>query len=460
MARISILLVLGLAGICQDDAKDTFTVRKTNLTPVIELEAAFEPAEKAEVRLRLEVYQGDLTIDSVVPHGQLVKRGDVLLSLRPDALTQQMEATAIELRVAEASLAKAIADLQLGDRADAMALKQSQESLREAETELKVFDEVTGKHMLVNADLSVKYQEDSVSDQQEELDQLEKMYKSEELTNATAEIVVKRARRALERSKISLQQARETARVTKEIRHPKERQSKVDAVEQARHALESLKAAQALAKVQREAEVARARANVQRHKEQLEKLKQDLETLTVRSPIDGRVFYGQLAQGTWSNTDAMRDALKPGQKVQAGIVLMTVCGAKLQARADVPEANYLDVTDGLSVSLVPVSDPDTKITGITRGKADVNNGRGFEVRIELAESPAGQLPGMKARATITCRELKDVMVVPSRAINWSTGKPTVQVGDAVREIVAGRTDGTMTEVRSGLAVGDKVSVPK
>ena len=83
------------------------------------------------------------------------------------------------------------------------------------------------------------------------MEQLEAMYKSEELTNATAEIVVRRARRSLKRSRIYLKMTIEDVRITKETRHPQRRRRYVREVDDARRSIRSLKASQALAKAGR-----------------------------------------------------------------------------------------------------------------------------------------------------------------------------------------------------------------
>ena len=453
----------------QADAEDArHVVRRGALTPVYTLDALFEPARRAELRIQPDRYQGDLRIEAVAAHGQEVRQGDVLLAVDRAPLARQVAAAEHDLRLAKAQLAKAEADAALGAKADAFERKRAEQGLADAETALKTFDEVTGKHLLQHAEMSVRMNEDMLQDQTEELDQLLKMYKSEELTNATSEIVVRRARRTVERLKLHLQMAREEARVTKEVRHPQERRKRVEEVEADRQRLAALATAQAFAAVQREVELAKAKASVQEHDETLARLKADLEALVVKAPFDGRVFHGELEQGRWT-TDRVSPRLAPGEKIQAGQVYLTLCGPAVVARADVPEEDYFDVEAGMKAVVRPVAAPtktsDGRVASTSIVAVSESGPPAFHARIAL-DAPRPDLhPGMRAKVVLRGPERRDVLLVPSEAVQHAADKATVQLVSkdgkpAPREVVVGASDGRLTEVREGLSEGDAVVLPK
>jgi multidrug resistance efflux pump len=437
-------------------------VRKATFTPVLQLEAVFEPAQAVDVKLRFDAYQGDLTLARVAAHGQRLGKGDVVLALDPEPIARQLAAAEIDLRVARATLAKEQADADLGARADAQALERAQTELKDAETNLKVFDDVDGKHMLLNADLSVKSSQDYVSDQQEELDQLLKMYKSEELTNATSEIVVRRAQRALERAKTRLTMEQADSRVTKEVRHPERRRKLVQALDSAKLSLESVKITQALAKVQREAAPARAKAALESAERLVARLRKDQEAFTVHAPYDGVLTYGQWQDGQWSGTAQALKQLVPGEKLMPQQVLATFCAAPVRVAAVLPEASYYDVFPDQAGTVAPVASPDAKLEA--RLVERTISGPTYIARLELVRQRPDLLPGMKAKVTLTGKELKDVLVVPAGAISATGAKSAVTVckdgKNATREIVVGGTDGTLTHVKGGLEEGEAVVLPK
>lgn len=452
----------------KDDAEELVAAKKGNLTPLYELDATYEAAESAEVKLRLEAYQGDLVVQKVAAAGELVRKGDVILALDRAPLDKQLAALEQDLRVARATHDKHQADLEIGGRGDALALAQAETALKDAVTNLKAFEEVEGRHMLAQVELNVKFMEDNLGDQTEELVQLEKMYKSEELTNATSEIVVRRAKRNIERSKLMIEMSRAELGNVKTVRYPQQRHSLAHAIETAKNGLESLKAAQVLSRVQREVEAQKAKLALAQLEEQSAKLKRDLEHFSVKAAVDGRVYYGQFQNGAWTG-EQVAPQLVAGEKVQAGQALLTVCAPAIRARAELAEADYFDVGPGVEASVVPAAAPDTKAVGVVRAKALVGAVKGagpsYELRIDFKQPPADLLPGMKGKATIRGAELKDVVLVPSHAVAAQGGKGTLSVCAkdgriAPREVTVGKSDGKMTQIKAGLEPGEKVSAGK
>jgi HlyD family secretion protein len=468
MLHLAAAVLIFCSPLQEKAAEETVAAQKGNLTPVYELEAVYEPIDSAELKLKLEAFQGELTVLKVLASGESVKKGDLVLSLDKAPIDKQIAALENDLRVARATVEKTQADLVIGVKADALALLQAQTALKDAETALKSFEEVDGKHMVQQVELNVKFMEDALHDQTEELAQLEKMYKSEELTNATSEIVVRRARRNLDRIKISLDMGRTEAGNVKNVRYPQQRNTFVTAIEAAKNNLESLKAMQALSKVSREVEASKAKAAATQLEEQAAKLKRDLEYFAWRAPIDGRVFYGQFHHGAWTTVDQVTPMMVPGEKTQAGQVLVTVCGPRTRVRADLSETDYFDIAPGLDATVTPAAAPDVKAEGTIRTKSAVAAQRGaapsFELKIDFKEPPADLLPGMKGKATIKGKELKDVVLVPSTAVTAQGGKSTLTVSkdgkSASREVTVGKSDGKMIQIKSGLDAGEKVSVPK
>ena len=179
----------------------TTIAKRGSLSIVVDGQGAFDPVDPFEVRPRFKGYNGELTINNIARNGAAVKKGDVLLEIDPAAMKRMLAAAENEALAAKATLERAQADAKVAEHADALALRQQEQSLKEAEQGVKWFETVDGPQYLKQVDLSVKQAENQMNDEQDELDQLKKMYKSEELTNATADIVVKRAVRQLDLSK-------------------------------------------------------------------------------------------------------------------------------------------------------------------------------------------------------------------------------------------------------------------
>jgi HlyD family secretion protein len=93
----------------------------------------------------------------------------------------------------------------------------------------------------------------------------------------------------------------------------------------------------------------------------------------------------------------------------------------------------------------------------------------YEVTITFAQTDPRLLSGMTANAAIETDRQKDVVVVPNRAIQMERGgeEPVVYVekldsqGNPMRiEIELGSRNGSVTEVKAGLAEGDQIVVRK
>jgi multidrug efflux pump subunit AcrA (membrane-fusion protein) len=72
---------------------------------------------------------------------------------------------------------------------------------------------------------------------------------------------------------------------------------------------------------------------------------------------------------------------------------------------------------------------------------------------------------MKGKATVRGPELKDVILVPSHAVQSQNGHCTLTVcakdgKTSSRDVVVGKSDGKMTQIKTGLEAGEKVAVSK
>lgn len=116
-----------------------------------------------------------------------------------------------ELQMAEMKLAKAKTQREVAERHHAQAVEKARREIEIAERKLKTFKEKSRPERIERAELSFSFSQDSVKEAEQELEQLEKMYKDDQFADQTKEIVLERGRRRLERSKKSL--AIETAAI-------------------------------------------------------------------------------------------------------------------------------------------------------------------------------------------------------------------------------------------------------
>ena len=435
-------------------------VKKGRLTLKIDAAGTFLPANPVEIRIRPDAFKGELTIASAAANGAGVKKGDTILAIDPGDLTRELDAARNDLTTAKANHAKAEADATLGDKSDALAMKMADTAAKKGDADLKWWDDLIGPQMLARTDIGLKQMQNYVDDQSDELDQLKKMYKTEDLTGATADIVLKRAVRQYDMSKVEQKLSQEQAKKTKEYDQPQSRVPLEFAAEQAKQALEQLKAAQPHGKIIRQTALKSAQLALTAAEKRVADLEKDLAMLTVAAPADGVVLYGQLADGALQPADPR--TLRPKEKLAPGATVMVLfTPGSLRLGFDLPEAKLAWVKPGMKAKVTPVAWPELSYDGALAPPPPVGKASGaeqaFALAVDLSNVDPRIIPGMKASLKIDAGQSDEMLLVPVAGVNG--GKVRVKAKDGKedeREVVTGRTDGTSIEIREGLKEGDEI----
>jgi multidrug resistance efflux pump len=434
----------------------TSLIKRGSLQIAVDGQGSFDPVNPCEVRLRFKAYAGELTIVGIAPNGAAVKKGDRLLELDQAVMKRMLAAAENEALAAKASLEKSEADTKVSEAAAALTDRQQEETLKEAEQGVKWFETVDGPQILKQTDLQVNAFKNQVNDEEDELDQLKKLYKSEELTNATADIVVKRAVRQLDLSKTGYAMAEARASKTRTYSYPAIKQRIYEGLESAQQQYALYQASARQAKVLRETNLAAAHAGYDAVMLKLGELKEDAEKLTVRASCDGVVCYGQCVNGTWSGGDAR--ALRPGEHVQPQAVLMTVFQpSRLRVVMELSETKFFAVQTGQKASLSPVAFPEMKYEGMCDvGSRTVVGQAGYQLLISAGDVDAKLVPGMKVQVHMDVPLVEGVLLAPNTAVSNSKVSVKTANGFESRHVMTGRSDGTSIEILSGLHEGDEV----
>jgi HlyD family secretion protein len=367
------------------------------------------------------------------------------------------------LALAQANLAKAQADVALGDRGDELALRIQRDQLASAQRLAEWWSRVDEPNQLKQYELEVKSANDNVGDQADELEQLRRMYKSEELTNATADIVVRRAVRQYERSKEVAGIVSSRAERSRAVEVGEGRRRVADGVAQQEQALAVLESAQAQARVARRTGLVTAQAAYDAAQRKVTELKADLAAMTVTAPAAGVVYYGRLNAGAWQGNEP--DVLRPGNRVQPDqVVMQVVSPGRMAVIAAVPENEIGRVRPGDPVTVTSKSFPEAPLAGKVQAIAPVASMPGdpakFEVTVALNDTPDQPLaPGFRANVSIDVADAENVLLIPRAALGDGGRVMLVKSSPAdasEREVVTGRTDGKRVEVVRGLAEGDTV----
>lgn len=213
-----------------------------------------------------------------------------------------------------------------------------------------------------------------------------------------------------------------------------------------------------------------AKEQVVSAKEEVQRAQTNLGYATITSPIDGVV---------------LSKSVEEGQTVAASFStpeLFTIAQdlTNMQVVADVDEADIGDVKEGERVSFTVDAYPDDTFEGtvkqVRQEATTTNNVVTYEVVISAPNADLKLKPGLTANVTIFTAERKGVLSVPSKALRFTPQKETVgkmKIVDNIanaknkvwtiegNSIVAhnvniGMTDGTNTQILSGIANGTKI----
>lgn len=213
-----------------------------------------------------------------------------------------------------------------------------------------------------------------------------------------------------------------------------------------------------------------AKENVASAKEEMQRAQTNLGYATITSPIDGVV---------------LSKSVEEGQTVAASFStpeLFTIAQdlTNMQVVADVDEADIGDVREGKKVSFTVDAYPDDTFEGVVKQvrqeATTTNNVVTYEVVISAPNADLKLKPGLTANVTIFTAERKGVLSVPSKALRFTPQKETVGKMKIIdnnanaknkvwtiehnaivsHKVNVGMTDGTNTQILSGIPAGLKV----
>jgi len=400
----------------------THKIKREVFKVELTLKGTFEAQKMAEVVLRPEVWS-NLEVVKVVEHGQTVKAGDVLLQCDTTKIDEEIAELKTKTTVAEIALKLAEENLRTAEATAPLDLKQVERRRQQTEEDLARFlrldralSEKTAEHYLKSAERILEYE-------REELRQLEKMYKADELTEETEEIVLRRQRNAVEAAEFMVERARAARDETIQVDLPR-RQEALEQENQRQGLLAAKsKATIPLALEQQRRELAKLKMDRAKDEDRLKKLLADREMLTVRSPLAGVVYHGQFTRGRWSGSESLATSLRRGGSPSKNTVLMTVVGLRpMFVRATVSESDLGKLREGLAASVRPVAFADLKLPGsIARLDKLPAAPDAFDARIDVkldSGDPRVQslVPGMSCTVKVVPYSDRRALTAPAKAV--------------------------------------------
>lgn len=204
----------------------------------------------------------------------------------------------------------------------------------------------------------------------------------------------------------------------------------------------------------------KSNADIQEAQSNLKKAENSLLDTVLKSPIAGTVVQinGKVGEVVSSSSN------------DGGNAFAVVSEDKAKVVAKILELDIGEVSIGQKAEAVTEAFPneklDGKVTKIAYLPTTDNNGIvAYLVEIELSGPDEKLRDGMTCTVSFILKEVKDVIIIPNKAVKIVEGKQVVEMkseqGEVIqREVKAGFTDGSSVEIKEGLQAGDTVLISK
>lgn len=445
----------------------TVAITKGALKAKVTLDAVFESVEQTPVKLETKVWT-DLTVLEAVPHGARVKKGDTLVKLDLEKITESIKEQEQDAPAAVITLETTVAELANLEETTPLRLATAKRTHRIANEDLAYFESIGKAQREKNSKFSLRSAAERLDGAKEELKQLEKMYKADDLTEETEEIILRRQKFAVEGAQLSYDSSKLFHDRDFKTLIPREHETLKATKRDQDLALELSEVTLPKALAKKRLDLDKLKRDQKKADKKFADLKKDLELMSITAPADGIVYYGACENGKWTSGAVVAKKLQPTGKLMANEVFMTIVNpAKMQLRAVATEADLANLKDGMKGAAAPVSAPDKKLAVKLEdlGLLPLPGG-GFEAKLSFEKnSDLRLMPGMNAKVAMGDSGRTDTLLAPKDSVFSEDKKHFVYVPKddgkpEKRAVKTGENDGKMVEILDGLKEGDKILATK
>jgi multidrug resistance efflux pump len=464
LVAASLLLVPAVAW-----AADPYKVKLVPFKLEAKLEGAFEPPVLTEVRIDPKRWS-QFVVESAVPHGTRVGKGDTLVTVETDKIDEQIHDLEIGGRLADLAHGLLEREVAVLEKSTPLQLEQARRAQRIATEDLKRYEEKEAALATALNDMQLEFQKFSRENAEEELEQLEKMYEQDDLTEESEEIVLKRSRFEAAAARFFEKLARDRHERNVAFDLPRQLESARRTSQAAALELERAEAALPLALQRAKFELEKSTNERRKAAENLADLKFDRGRMPITAPADGVVYYGRWRNGKWTDADSAAGQLRAGGQLDQRVPVITIVSpGKLAVRSGVPEKDLARVPVDAQARVVPKAFPDTRLKAKVRSVSPVPVGNGrFEAVLDLAAEDPRLVAGMEAEIRVTAEQKAESLAVPKKAVfteDLDDDQRFVYVAVAGKEpvkrtVAVGRANDELVEITAGLALGEEILLEK
>jgi multidrug efflux pump subunit AcrA (membrane-fusion protein) len=442
------------------------TIKSQPLETSLELDATFIPDQPKVFKIEADQWS-QFVIAELVDHGAKVKKDQVILAFEAEDYQRHLAETkeaAKGRKIALANAERELADLKVSTPRLLEGLKLARDRAKES---LDYFTETGRALQEEDARESLDRAKRSLSYQEEELKQLLKMYQEDGITEETEEIILKRQRASVESARFALKKAEQSSKWALEKTIPRQAVDLKRAYDDALLAHETgmIKLPHALE--EKMLSFAKTQRSHAKSDQDLQELIKDGTFMTLKAPVDGTIYYGEISDNSWSVGGTAKFLFETGV-APANTALMSIVpdGSTLTLQGAISQKDRLQIPAEAkgTVSVEGLEDANFPVTLTQLDTAPNASGQyGVGLSVELPkESPI--VTGMKGKVQLVTYRKEAAISIPPNAITNEGGKSSVKLKMAdgkheMREVKTGRTVNGKIEILEGLEVDQVILVP-
>ena len=440
-----------------------FTVKQGPLHINIVESGTLKAREQVIIKSQVE---GETTILSLVPEGELVKKGDLLVELDASKLQDDKIEQDIKVLNAEAAFIRAREDLAVVENQAASDKAKALLDLEFANLDLKKYtdpNEGEYNNQLTEAQIRITLADEESSLAKNKLEWSEKLFKEKYISKTE----LQKDQLAANKAKLDLDLAKSDLSLLKNFTYKRQLAQLKSDVEQAQMALERTERKATADVIQAKADLRAKESEFEQQEGKLKKLEEQIEKTKIYAPADGLVIYATSARGSWRGND---EPLDEGQEVRERQELIYLPTAlSMRAEIKIHEASMKKIELGLRTIVKVDALPNEVFTGSVGKIAPLPDPqmvwlnpdlKVYDTDIYIDNEDEDMLTGMSCQAEIIVEEYENATYIPLQSIVRIKGKPTVYVlsGKDIkpREIEIGLNNNRMVRVINGLVPGEQV----
>ncbi len=439
------------------DQRSLYRVQPVNLSITLTESGEIKPRESINIKCEIE---GQATIVKVIPESTRVKKGDLLVELASDALTERLEQEQIELQGVQSRRQRAVEELEIQRDLSVSDTAKAQIDLEIAQLDLEKYLDGDFEQKRASNNIDIQQAELDLDRKKEELDKNKDLLERGFVTSAKIKQLVfevTKAEMTLNRANLA-----QTTLLEYEVRM--ERMRRDSTLQRAIEELDRVKR-QADSRVkQAEADVQQLESTLAMREGRVRRLQEQLAKCKIYAPADGIIQY-QTDQ--WGRDETR---IADGAKVYEGQTLLVLPDTtRMLVSTRIHEGDRHRVSEGTAcvvrVPAVPGKTFIGRVSKIAKFADSANRWINPELKehateILLDETDAPLSPGDSAEIELLIETVQNVLAVPVQAVHARGRRSFLFVQSGVStdpvEVTLGRSTTTAVEVLNGIQTGDRI----